>query len=199
MWLERLELIPSSSSLRGAAYVTPRSSASSPTRGSDPARCSRSPGATSASNLRQWFALLIAEGRSVVVTAQLGHAPSMTLDTYGHAIAKLAGKPSRPAADLIARERRVRDRRARAGTQGRVLTESGRFHASNGGRACPPEPRLTSPLCTRSQYSAPAANAIVYRRRATCGRRGPPHRPWSCGRGPVGSLRHLRNVIRACG
>jgi integrase len=58
-------------------------------------------------DLRHSFAsLLIAEGRSVVeVAAQLGHAPSMTLDTYGHVIAELAGKPSRPAAELIAEAR----------------------------------------------------------------------------------------------
>ena len=58
-------------------------------------------------DLRHSFvSLLIAEGRSVVeVAAQLGHAPTMTLDTYGHVLAELAGQPRRPAADLIAEAR----------------------------------------------------------------------------------------------
>jgi len=59
--------------------------------------------------------LLIAEGRSVVeVAAHMGHAPAMTLDTYGHVIAELAGKPSRPADELIAQARECGARLARA-------------------------------------------------------------------------------------
>jgi hypothetical protein len=43
-----------------------------------------------------------AEGRSVVeVVEQLGHAPTMTLDVYGHVLGELAGQPRRSAEDLI--------------------------------------------------------------------------------------------------
>jgi len=45
-------------------------------------------------DLRHSFAsLLLAEGRNPVeVAEQLGHAPSRTLDTYGHVIAELRGR-----------------------------------------------------------------------------------------------------------
>lgn len=56
--------------------------------------------------LRHSFAsLLIHEGRSVVeVAAQLGHAPTMTLDTYAHVFAELDERSS--ADDLIVKARR---------------------------------------------------------------------------------------------
>lgn len=56
--------------------------------------------------LRHSFAsLLIHEGRSIVeVAAQLGHAPTMTLDTYAHVIADL-GDEKRTAAEEIEKAR----------------------------------------------------------------------------------------------
>jgi len=55
-------------------------------------------------DLRHSFAsLLIAEGRSVVeVAEQLGHAPTMTLDVYGHVLRELAGQERRPAERIVA-------------------------------------------------------------------------------------------------
>ena len=49
-------------------------------------------------DLRHSFAsLLIAEGRSILeVAEQLGHAPTMTLDVYGHVIAELLDRRSAP-------------------------------------------------------------------------------------------------------
>jgi integrase len=69
-------------------------------------------------DLRHSFAsLLIAEGRSVLEVAQLGHAPTMTLDVYGHVLAELAGQPRRTAGELIAEAREnVRVKFARAAT-----------------------------------------------------------------------------------
>jgi integrase len=54
-------------------------------------------------DLRHSFAsLLIAEGRSIVdVAAQLGHAPTMSLDTYGHVFAEFDSRERRSAEDLI--------------------------------------------------------------------------------------------------
>jgi integrase len=71
-------------------------------------------------DLRHSFAsLLFAEGRSVIeVAQQLGHAPSMSLDVYGHVLAEVAGQPRRPASELIAEARknvRVKFARAAAG------------------------------------------------------------------------------------
>ncbi len=62
--------------------------------------------------LRHSFAsLLIREGRSIVeVAAQLGHAPTMTLDTYAHVFADLDEEDRRPAGQMIeeAREQFLR-------------------------------------------------------------------------------------------
>jgi integrase len=60
--------------------------------------------------------LLIAEGRSVLeVAEQMGHAPTMSLDVYGHVLAELAGQPKRPAADpSLRRAKSVRVQCARA-------------------------------------------------------------------------------------
>ena len=50
--------------------------------------------------------LMIAEGRSILeVAEQLGHAPTMTLDVYGHVLAELDGR-ERSAEDLIREARR---------------------------------------------------------------------------------------------
>jgi integrase len=68
-------------------------------------------------DLRHSFAsLLIAEGRSILELAeQLGHAPTMTLNVYGHVIAELSGREKRPGADLIAEARtKVREKYGRA-------------------------------------------------------------------------------------
>lgn len=52
--------------------------------------------------------LLLAEGRNPIeVAEQLGHSPTMTLDTYGHVIDELRGKPNAPA------EARIRAARQR--------------------------------------------------------------------------------------
>lgn len=59
-------------------------------------------------DLRHSFAsLLIHEGRLSVVeiAAQLGHSPTMTLNTYGHVIAELAEAEKVPAEELIRRAR----------------------------------------------------------------------------------------------
>lgn len=60
--------------------------------------------------LRHSFAsLLIHEGRSVVeVAAQLGHAPTMTLDTYAHVFADLDEDERMSAAEMIERAREGR-------------------------------------------------------------------------------------------
>jgi integrase len=57
--------------------------------------------------LRHSFAsLLIREGRSIVeVAAQLGHAPTMTLDTYAHVFADLDEVDRQPAAEVIEQAR----------------------------------------------------------------------------------------------
>ena len=54
-------------------------------------------------DLRHAFcSLLIAEGRSIVeIAGQMGHAPTMTLDTYGHVIAELDGGEKIPAEQVI--------------------------------------------------------------------------------------------------
>lgn len=66
---------------------------------------SRHAGATSTRpyDLRHGFcSLLIHEGRTVVeVAAQAGHAPSMTIDTYGHVITELDGAERLPAEAAI--------------------------------------------------------------------------------------------------
>jgi integrase len=63
-------------------------------------------------DLRHAFvSLLLAEGRTVVdIAAQAGHSPTMTLDTYGHAIDELDPAQGRSAEELIneAREAGVR-------------------------------------------------------------------------------------------
>jgi integrase len=58
--------------------------------------------------LRHSFAsLLIQEGRTVVeVAAQLGHAPTMTLDTYAHVISELRGDGPIDIEQMIAEARR---------------------------------------------------------------------------------------------
>jgi integrase-like protein len=61
-------------------------------------------GTTRPYDLRHSFAsLLIHEGRCSVVelAAQLGHAPTMTLNTYAHVIAELREGPRLPAAERI--------------------------------------------------------------------------------------------------
>jgi integrase len=57
-------------------------------------------------DLRHTFcSLLLGEGQTVIeVAAQLGHAPSMTTDTYGHVIQELAGQRV-PAEEQIRRAR----------------------------------------------------------------------------------------------
>jgi integrase len=64
-------------------------------------------------DLRHSFAsLLLAEGRNPVeVAEQMGHAPTMTLDTYGHVIAVLRARKVKPisAEALIERARRQPD------------------------------------------------------------------------------------------
>ena len=59
-------------------------------------------------DLRHSFcSLLIHEGMSPVdVAAQAGHAPSMSLDTYGHIFAELRGSDPRSAEELIRQARR---------------------------------------------------------------------------------------------
>ena len=54
-------------------------------------------------DLRHAFcSLLIAEGRSIVeIAKQMGHAPTMTLDTYGHVIAEMDGSERVSAEELI--------------------------------------------------------------------------------------------------
>lgn len=58
-------------------------------------------------DLRHAFcSLLIAEGRSIVeIAAQMGHAPTMTLDTYGHVIAEFDGAERVSAEDAIKQAR----------------------------------------------------------------------------------------------
>jgi integrase len=58
-------------------------------------------------DLRHAFvSLLLAEGKSVVdVAAQAGHAPTMTLDTYGHVMGELEGVERRSAEQVIYDER----------------------------------------------------------------------------------------------
>ena len=57
---------------------------------------------------------LLAEGRNPLeVAAQLGHSPTMTLETYGHLIEELRDTPSQSAEELI--------RMARQGT--RVMSQ----------------------------------------------------------------------------
>ena len=58
-------------------------------------------------DLRHSFAsLLLAEGRSVhYVARQLGHAPSMTLDTYGHVVDEFDEAPRVDAEEEIRRAR----------------------------------------------------------------------------------------------
>jgi integrase len=60
-------------------------------------------------DLRHSFAsLLLAQGRSVIdVADQLGHAPTLTLDTYGHVMRELEGRNLGPD-DAIAAARRLR-------------------------------------------------------------------------------------------
>jgi integrase len=62
-------------------------------------------------DLRHAFcSLLLHDGRSVIeVAAEAGHAPTMTLDTYGHVIADLKGAPPASAEAMIraAREAQV--------------------------------------------------------------------------------------------
>ena len=73
--------------------------------------------ATRPYDLRHSFAsLLIAEGRSVLdVADQLGHAPTMTLDVYGHVFADLEARERRSAEDPIREAREnVREKFARA-------------------------------------------------------------------------------------
>jgi integrase len=70
------------------------------------ARAADAVGATTASpyTLRHSFAsLLIHEGRLSVIeiAAQLGHAPTTTLDTYAHVIAELRDAPRIGAAEAI--------------------------------------------------------------------------------------------------
>ena len=54
-------------------------------------------------DLRHSFcSLLLAEGRNPLeVAAQLGHSPTMTLETYGHLIEELRDQPVQPAEELI--------------------------------------------------------------------------------------------------
>jgi integrase len=67
-------------------------------------------------DLRHAFcSLLLAEGRTIIeVAAQLGHAPSMTSDTYGHVIQELAGQRV-PAEEQIRRARQLRTAAAAGG------------------------------------------------------------------------------------
>lgn len=59
-------------------------------------------------DLRHAFcSLLLAEGCTFIeVAGQLGHAPSMTSDTYGHVIQELAGQRD-PAEEQIRRARQA--------------------------------------------------------------------------------------------
>jgi integrase len=67
------------------------------------------PAPTRPYDLRHAFcSLLIAEGRSIIeVAAQMGHAPTMTLDTYGHVIAEFDGGDHVSAEDAIKQARSV--------------------------------------------------------------------------------------------
>jgi integrase len=58
-------------------------------------------------DLRHAYAsLLLHEGRSVIeVAAQLGHAPTVCLDTYGHVMSELAGGDRTTAAEAVERAR----------------------------------------------------------------------------------------------
>lgn len=60
-------------------------------------------------SLRHSFAsLLIREGKSIVeVAAQLGHAPTMTLDTYAHVFADLDEEGRLPASEMIDQAREM--------------------------------------------------------------------------------------------
>jgi hypothetical protein len=54
------------------------------------------------------LSLLLAQGRSVIdVADQLGHAPTLTLDTHGHVMRELAGRNLGPD-EAIAAARRLR-------------------------------------------------------------------------------------------
>jgi integrase len=59
--------------------------------------------------LRHSFAsLLLAQGRSIIdVADQLGHAPTLTLDAYGHVMCELEG-PNLGSDEAIAAARRLR-------------------------------------------------------------------------------------------
>jgi integrase len=71
------------------------------------------PATTRPYDLRHAFcSLLLAEGRSIIeVAAQMGHAPTMTLDTYGHVIAEMEGDERVSAEDAITRTRQREQRR----------------------------------------------------------------------------------------
>ncbi len=78
----------------------------------DAAKAAGVPSATPYALRHSFASLLIHEGRSIVeVAAQLGHAPTMTLDTYAHVFADLDARVS--MGDQIAEARRKRA----AGTQ----------------------------------------------------------------------------------
>jgi integrase len=66
-------------------------------------------------DLRHSFcSLLLAEGQNPIeVAAQLGHSPTMTLNTYGHLIEKLRGQPAQAAEAII---RAAREKQAVTGS-----------------------------------------------------------------------------------
>ncbi len=80
------------------------------------------PGAVRPYDLRHSAASLwLHEGRSVIeVAAWLGHAPTMTLDTYAHLVAELVDGPRRSA------EAEIKAARARVGTRFVPLTRGAR-------------------------------------------------------------------------
>jgi integrase len=77
-------------------------------------------------DLRHGFtSLLAAEGRNVYeIARQLGHKPSMTLDTYGHVLEELAGRAIEDLdSEIRAARGRVRSRRSPAPAQGAAVAE----------------------------------------------------------------------------
>jgi integrase len=75
------------------------------------ARAAELPAGVRPYDLRHAFcSLLLAEGRSIVeVATQMGHAPTMTLDTYGHVIAEMDESGWVSAEELIAAARMRRE------------------------------------------------------------------------------------------
>ena len=123
-------------------------------------------------DLRHSFiSLLLAEGASIVELAQqAGHAPTMTLDTYGHVVEELAGRERRSAEQGI---REARDElvplaypRRRTAVTGST-TESAEMQEIAGEPTRGLEPRTPSLRVLSSPPENPSGTALhTVRRRA---------------------------------